>query len=318
MSNDINNDLDKLKQALSSLSGKFSSVQDILESFGLASLPTAQRYGILFGICVFVFTITTVLMLLIYGGTFARIQQQSQGNAVVKEAQEVRKSRPLLLERLLEARDRMLAENYPPPPKRTKCTPLTEMLLNVNYNNTIALNDKNKKNGTRHEIPEGYEENYKKAYLTCQDKPGGTSLLYYILCTFLCCLLTRFSYYRIYNIFQERHCRVAPKHALKPTLVPMQVVVFTRRQTIVVPMLVSMKRLFANRWKQINTGKHTLNDVHKTSLDEPCYSKHWTIKHMVRLSTTLHVEMYIREIRPLIPTSCGPFVPVDPLKMPKP
>lgn len=183
MSNDFNNDLDKLKEALSVLSGKFSSVQDILESFGLANLPTAQRYGILFGICVFLVTITTVLILLIYGGTFARIQQQSQGNTLPKEAQQVRKSRPLLLERLLEARDRMLAENYPPPPQRTKCTPLTEMLLNVNYNNRIAVDtDGTKKNGTKREIPKGYEENYKKAYLTCQDKPGGTSI------SFLCCI----------------------------------------------------------------------------------------------------------------------------------
>lgn len=172
MSNDFNSDLDKLKQALSSLSGKFSSVQDILESFGLANLPTAQRYGILFGICVFTLTITAVLMLLIYGGTFARIQQESKGNNKVVVPEAVRKSRPLLLERLLEARDRMLAENYPPPPPRTKSTPLTEMLLNVNYNGN-----------KQQQIPEGYEETYKKAYLTCQDKPGGTSTCLYITCS---------------------------------------------------------------------------------------------------------------------------------------
>jgi hypothetical protein len=170
MSNDFNSDLDKLKQALSSLSGKFSSVQDILESFGLANLPTAQRYGILFGICVFTLTITAVLMLLIYGGTFARIQQESKGNNKVVVPEAVRKSRPLLLERLLEARDRMLAENYPPPPLRTKSTPLTEMLLNVNYNGN-----------KQQQIPEGYEENYKRAYLTCQDKPGGTPTSLYVL-----------------------------------------------------------------------------------------------------------------------------------------
>lgn len=179
MSNDMASDLDKLKQAFSSLTGTFSSVEDILAAFGFNTLPTAQRYGIVFGICVFTLTITTVMVLLIFGGTFARIAEQTKGGGeTVKDAVHVRKSRPLLFERLLETRERMLKENYPPPPKRTQTTPLTEMLLNVPYNNVADLvpedDPKGKKQATKRQIPQGYEENYKKAYLTCQDKPGGT------------------------------------------------------------------------------------------------------------------------------------------------
>lgn len=178
MSYDDTSDIDKLKQALSSLVGKFSSVDDMLAAFGLDTLPTAQRYGIFFGFCVFTFTITAVMLLLILGGSFARIAQQAKTNdPTTKDAVQVRKDRALLLERLLETRNRMLKENYspPPPPMKSK-TKLTEMLMNEyckDVADLVAEDSKKRQAATRH-IPEGYEENYKLAYRTCQDKPGGT------------------------------------------------------------------------------------------------------------------------------------------------
>jgi len=181
MSYDSTSDFDKLKQALSSLSGKFSSIDDLLAAFGLANLPTAQRYGILFGFCVFILTITAVMSLLVLGGSFARIAQQSKtADPTIKDAVQVRKDRALLLERLLEARERMLKENYPPPPKPVQSTKLTEMLLNVSCTGDVAdlvAEDSKKRQAATRRIPEGYEENYKKAYLTCQDKPGGKFMM---------------------------------------------------------------------------------------------------------------------------------------------
>lgn len=179
---DSTSDIEKLKQAFSSLTEKFSSVDDLLGAFGLANLPTAQRYGIFFGCCVFILTITAVMILLIWGGSFARIAQQSKtADPTIKDAVQVRQERALLLERLLEARERMMKENYPSaPPKTTQTTKLTEMLLNVSCTGDVAdlvAEDSDKRNNaaaTRH-IPEGYEENYKTAYRTCQDKPGGKS-----------------------------------------------------------------------------------------------------------------------------------------------
>lgn len=190
MSYDDTSDLDKLKQALSSLTAKFSSVDDFLAAFGLASLPTAQRYGIFFGLCVFCLTITAVMILLIFGGSFARIAQQTKTkDPTIKDAVQVRKDRPLLLERLLESRERMLKENYPPPPKLTQTTKLTEMLLNEACKGDVAdlvAEDSKRRVAAARQIPEGYEENYKRAYMTCQDKPGGKFLCvcHFMLCSF--------------------------------------------------------------------------------------------------------------------------------------
>lgn len=176
-------DIEKLKQAFSSLTEKFASVNDFLGAFGLADLPTAQRYGIFFGVCVFTLTILTVMTLLILGGSFARIAQQSKtSEPTIKDAANVRKDRALLLERLLEARDRMCKENYPSPPSTTTSTKLTEMLVNVSCTGDVAdlvAEDSKKQTLVKRHIPDGYEENYKRAYRTCQDKPGG---MFYSLC----------------------------------------------------------------------------------------------------------------------------------------
>ena len=179
MGHNDSSDFEKLAKALSSLTGKFSSLNDVLAAFGLANLPEAQRYGILFGLCVFALTITAVMMLLIFGGSFARMAEQSSTKEpTVQDVVQLRKNRPLLFESLLETRDRMLKENYPPPPKPVQgTTKLTEMMLNVSCKDVadlVAEDQKKRKEAAKY-IPEGYYENYKKAYLTCQDKPGGKS-----------------------------------------------------------------------------------------------------------------------------------------------
>ena len=98
-------DFEKLKMALDEVSSKFGSLEDILEAFGLADMPMAQRYGIMFGCLVFIFTITAVLTLLTLGGSFRRIVEQAEtGKSTVEEGYQSRLGRALLLERLLDSR----------------------------------------------------------------------------------------------------------------------------------------------------------------------------------------------------------------------
>jgi len=106
-------DFDKLRQALSFL--QFTSLTSWFGTLGLADLPRAQRYGILFGFLTFVSTIIAVFVLLMLGGSFNRIKEQAKngGKPLLPEIIQMRKNRPLLLERLLEARDWMLRTNYP-------------------------------------------------------------------------------------------------------------------------------------------------------------------------------------------------------------
>lgn len=178
-------DLDKILDALSFLTS-IRNFDDVLAVFGIANLPTAQKYGIIFGCLTFTVTVITVLTLLIMGGSFKRIADQAKhGGSSIPDAIEERVSRPLLLERLLEARERLL-EKYPEPVKTEQMTPLTKMLLNIapdiakakEVMDSIVANseeDKKKKNETlKRFIPDGYEENYMEAYRRCQDKPGGT------------------------------------------------------------------------------------------------------------------------------------------------
>jgi hypothetical protein len=165
-------DFEKIAKALSFV--KFTSVDDVLTALGLANLPTAQRYGIVVGICVFTLTVMTVLMLLVFGGSFARMAEQSKtGVPTVPEPIQARKSRALLLERLLEARERMMKENATKDPDV-----LTKRLENVACKN-VAIPDlveeasKRPKSGGDRYIPPGYQENYAIAYRKWQDKPGG-------------------------------------------------------------------------------------------------------------------------------------------------
>mmetsp|Transcript_42181 Transcript_42181/g.61853 ORF Transcript_42181/g.61853 Transcript_42181/m.61853 type:complete len:516 (-) Transcript_42181:253-1800(-) len=210
---DGESDFEKIKMALGGLPS-ISNVDDILAAFGLTDLPSAQRYGILFGCLTFFCTVCAVISLLVLGGSFARMKEQAAngGEPVLPDAVAVRQGRPLLLERLLELREWMMTNNYPgryDQKQNGKHTRLTQMLVNVAPSREIAkdvpdlideadkkkkglisslLGSGNKKATTdtkkpkkskeeiRKYIPEGYEENYVHAYRRCQDKPGGAIL----------------------------------------------------------------------------------------------------------------------------------------------
>ena len=240
--NPESDDLDKLKDALRSILASVSSFDNLLAAFGLHDMPRAQKYGILFGVIVFTCTVAAVITLLVLGGSFKRIAEQSgSGEATVPDAVTARSGRPLLLERLLEAREWMMKTNYPTNDGKHNDkdghTNLTKMLLNVAPNvekikkirslvddddndaaddaggksetgsntdqdnkgksgggffgfgggskkkvaptttesSTKPMNESTKEQ-IRKYIPEGYEENYVRAYRKCQDKPGGGTI----------------------------------------------------------------------------------------------------------------------------------------------
>ena len=192
-------DLDNIKAALGGL--QIGSFGDLLAAFGLSTLPTAQRYGILVGCCVFFITISAVLGLLVFGGSFKRIADQSmKDGAPMPDNVSQREGRPLLLERLVEAKERMLKENYPngysAVKSSLKFTRLTTMLMNVapskepteavpdlvdvEFKKKKASKERNVKSNryeSRTIIPSGYQENYTRAYRRCQDLPGGEILV---------------------------------------------------------------------------------------------------------------------------------------------
>lgn len=177
--NDELSDLDKIRQSLAGITS-IASFDDVLAMFGLLDMPRAQKIGIMFGFVTFVLTVAAVLTLLTLGGTWKRIEQQSKAGASATAPDSVtqRKRRALLLERLLEGREWMLRTNYPEKEaeKSTEKTPLTKMLM------TVAPQGKE-------DVPEGYEENYKAAYLRCQDKPGGEcDMCIHIKCSPMPCL----------------------------------------------------------------------------------------------------------------------------------
>jgi hypothetical protein len=185
-------DLEKLSLAWQQVTSKFGSVEDVLQALGLAAMPPAQRYGILFGFIVFSLTIASVLALLTLGGSFKRIAEQAEtGQSTLLTATEARQQRSLLLEQLLEGRERM-QRNYPPPPPLTEhptTTPLTLMLLNQapdpivdnadadENSNDLNLQTESKtldsKSNKERYIPPFYQQNYTDAYRKCQDRPGG-------------------------------------------------------------------------------------------------------------------------------------------------
>ena len=186
-------DFEKLQQAFSEITSKFGSVDNLLEALGLADLPTAQRWGVLFGCLTFVCTVFSVLCLLTFGGSFKRMAEQAAtGKATILTDYRARMERPLLLERLLDARERLLALNYPNRPKRKEeRTRLTKMLMNVPPPKAVkAIVDDNdakravNKKEQRPDEMDGFKENYVTAYRKCQDKPGGESGtgIGYVLC----------------------------------------------------------------------------------------------------------------------------------------
>ena len=179
-------DIEKLQLAFKEITSKFGSLESILEAFGLAELPVAQRYGILFGFMVFTLTVSTVLVLLVFGGTFKRISEQAKtGKVTVESDYRVRLERPLLLERLLSAQERMLQKNYPNTPTRKEfTTSITKMLSSVtppkNENEALDNFDFSQQNSAS---LKGYKQNFLMGYRKCQDKPGGEFLLFEIDCT---------------------------------------------------------------------------------------------------------------------------------------
>jgi hypothetical protein len=206
-------DLEKLQRALEQVAKKFGSIDDVLQAFGLANMPTAQRYGILFGCVTFACTIAAVGALLVLGGTFKRLGEQKQGGAgadggvALLSASEARQQRALLYEHLLESRARMVRQYDPSTGAAPQAagennttatttadhpTQLMKLLWNLarndvdgstadagNENNSNTANN-NKKNSNaksndsnKGSFPPFYEENYLAAYRKCQDKPGG-------------------------------------------------------------------------------------------------------------------------------------------------
>ena len=121
-------------------------------------------------------------------------EQAQTGGASIPDAIEERVTRPLLLERLLEAQQRLL-EKYPIPAKTEKMTPLCEMLVNIAPDiakakemtaNLTVENEADKKikdDKLKDFLPDGYEKNYVRAYRRCQDKPGG-ELLFLCRCCY--------------------------------------------------------------------------------------------------------------------------------------
>jgi hypothetical protein len=170
---DNTSDLDKLYKSFEELASIFGSWENLLDAFGLLHMPTAQRYGILFGIITFTCTIFTVACLLTFGGSFKRIAEQQQGDATIPHAHMARSERALLLERLLDARERM-RKQYPPPDNVTEgLSNLTKMLLNEHGTVVDATDEKKEDEEVKRVFPEGYQSNYEVAYRHCQDAPGG-------------------------------------------------------------------------------------------------------------------------------------------------
>lgn len=175
-------DMDKIRKALDFI--KLPSLISVLKGFSLNSVPHSQRVGILAGIAIFTCTVMSVILLLFFGGSFDRIKEQAKNGdkPLPHENIRVRENRPLLLERLLEAREWMLKTNYPSNGVVAKSegtsnssrTPLLQMLLNVsppNHNplqtGAIALSSNND------DVAMAYQKDYVHAYYRAIDKPGA-------------------------------------------------------------------------------------------------------------------------------------------------
>ena len=172
---DETSDFEKLTKAFGDVAVIFGSWESLLDSFGLLHMPVAQRWGILFGCVTFTCTILTVFCLLTFGGSFRRIAEQQTGDVTIPHAHQARAQRALLLERLLDARERMM-QYYPPIPIVSEgFTNLTKMLMNAHPKIITSDADEKKEGDTTvvREYPEGYQDNYQVAYRLCQDAPGG-------------------------------------------------------------------------------------------------------------------------------------------------
>lgn len=134
-------DWEKLTTALGGLS--FTSVDELLQKIGLADMPKAHLYGIAGGCVTFLLTLIVVVILLLRGGTVQRLFEQlqmpppkaPQNKQTNRALSTPLTGRPLLYERLLETRDRMMKTNYPDRYQKDAnnafLTALTNMLLNL-------------------------------------------------------------------------------------------------------------------------------------------------------------------------------------------
>jgi hypothetical protein len=244
-SNEDTGDFDKLRKAFTELTAMFGSTDDLLKAFGLADMPQAQRYGIFFGCLVFICTVTAVITLLFLGGTMKRIQEQAEtGDATMLSPQAARAQRALLLENLLEGRERMV-RNYTESPKTEGFTSLTTMLMNVapktdEITDLVSDDDKKekKKQEIRRVIPPYYEENYVASYRKCQDRPGGMYVRVKCVSASRHCLEcspSHFVFHVHFISFQELLFRVVRKLVSKRMLVVLPDVVLTRVPRTVVP-----------------------------------------------------------------------------------
>lgn len=278
---EVTGDLEKLQKALQQVTASFGSVDSMLEAFGLAHMPSAQRYGILFGFLVFITTISAVLALLVLGGSFKRIAEQTvTGKPTLLTSTEVRKERPLLLETLLEGRER-LQTNYSAPTLTDQATNLTQMLLNVAPDAVEDDNDNDDRSTKQHQgrnekksshkerhVPPYYEENYSSAYRKCQDQPGGK-----------CVAVTekqqrnllranidshRLLFYNSYYLshFQERYFRDVRKLVSRPTPGDLLAADRTRVWTIDGRMLVSTSPFVVLITMQMTSTRNCLISVH--------------------------------------------------------
>ena len=185
---DGSSDWDKLQLALETLTtqlgltGNGSVASDVMDFW--TNLPVAQQYGIVLGCITFTCTVGTVLLLLIWGGSFQRMQQQAiTGQATLLSPTQERQERPLLLQHLLDAREYMMKLQQHGQQQTTNAnnkdaatlTPLTTMLLNVVPPHLNKKQTKQNQQEQKEEL-ETYERLYKVAYRSCQDAPGGAIL----------------------------------------------------------------------------------------------------------------------------------------------
>lgn len=172
--NSLVSDYDKILQSLSVVTS-IQSFDDVLAAMGILNMPTAQRYGIAFGILTFVTTVLVVLFLLTLGGTWRRIEDQARlgASASAPDAVTQRKRRALLMEHLLEGREWMMTTNYPRDGPRAGRANLTRMLMMAD---PLGEGKGSSEDGGNVQLAEGYQKNYHIAYRRCQDKPGGPIL----------------------------------------------------------------------------------------------------------------------------------------------
>ena len=176
---DTTSDWDKLQLALAPLLQYWNNPNNgsssLLQVLGLASLPAAQRTGILLGGLTFVTTITAVLLLLYCGGTWTRIAQEEEQKDHPLSPAERSAQRPLLYETLLEQRARFIQEYEESEKEVAKQKNGTTTPTTNHTNDTTTVLMRRMQNVAPSQPPTPtYQQLYQLAYRQCQDRPGGT------------------------------------------------------------------------------------------------------------------------------------------------